>query len=114
VIRLATEAEWEEATNGKKYATVSGNKLQGEARCGLSWEKGTTGPVKEFDPNGDVYGQSGNAWEWCEDHYQADNTGLATTDPICLVGDERVVRGGSFGDVGDPGLLTPVVTLEPF
>ncbi|GEM_PF-2825667 len=96
VIRLATEAEWEEATNGKKFATASGDKLEGEARYGLSWKEGTTGPVKEFDPNGEVYGQSGNVWEWTEDSYQPDNTTLPSQDPVCRVGDDRVVRGGSF------------------
>lgn len=54
----------------------------------------TTSPVMSFEPNSlGLYDMAGNAWQWCEDWYDPDET-------------RRVMRGGSWYADDRSGLLS--------
>jgi formylglycine-generating enzyme required for sulfatase activity len=112
--RLPTEAEYEYAArgglNGKKYSW--GDELMPNGKPSANWWQGrfpdvNTGedgfagraPVKSFAPNGyGLYDITGNVWEWNADWYRDDyyDNSPRANPTGAAIGDERVIRGGSF------------------
>lgn len=105
--RLPTETEWEYAAKGGKYSEnftfAGGNKLNTVGWFGK--KRGTTNPVGQKTANElSIFDLSGNVAEWCSDWYD-ENYYKGTVDAVNPLGPDagqyKVVRGGSFFDVGD-------------
>jgi uncharacterized surface protein with fasciclin (FAS1) repeats/formylglycine-generating enzyme required for sulfatase activity len=96
-LRLPTEAEWEFACRGGVQKPRYGELDQ------ISWHYGNGGrqshPVGTKAANGlGFHDMIGNAWEWVNDWY-SEYTKAAKTDPVGPpAGQQRVIRGGFFGD----------------
>ncbi|MBN8215601.1 MAG: formylglycine-generating enzyme family protein [Spirochaetes bacterium] len=111
--RLPTEAEWEYACRaGTRSAFHFGPSLDSRRANfdgGAPYGKGKKGPALEgttvvrrypANPWG-LYDLHGNVWEWCHDFLGA-YPRAPLTDPMGPGrGDERIVRGGSWGCSGD-------------
>lgn len=100
---LPTEAEWEYAARGGNKAQryeYSGSNTIGDVAWYRSNSSSTTHPVKTKQANElGIYDMSGNVWEWCSDWYGSYSSS-AQTDPVGpSSGSERVLRGGSWGDL---------------
>ena len=115
--RLPTEAEWEYSCRGgarsstpfhfgdslsSTQANFDGNYPYGDADKGPYLKKTT--PVGSYDkPNGfGLHDMHGNVWEWCADWYETDYyTKSPKKDPQGPEnGTRRVLRGGSWPDLG--------------
>ncbi|MFW9997164.1 MAG: SUMF1/EgtB/PvdO family nonheme iron enzyme [Candidatus Odinarchaeota archaeon] len=103
--RLPTEAEWEKGARGglinRKYPW--GNEPPNAFRCDFNrFESFSILPSKTFPPNNyGLYAMSGGVWEWTSDWYGADyyRTSSRENPAGPEIGEERVLRGGSWADV---------------
>jgi formylglycine-generating enzyme required for sulfatase activity len=104
--RLPTEAEWEYAARAgsqtkfcfgdsketlEEYAWFGGNLFKN-----FLWGKSHPVAKKRHNQWG-VHDMHGNVWEWCQDWYGNYPTGKVTDPKGPLLGDCRVLRGGSWG-----------------
>lgn len=102
--RLPTEAEWEYAarantTTKYSWGNEAGSMKANCAGCGSLWDSKYTAPVGQFEPNPwGLFDMHGNVWEWVQDSWRADYTGVPTNGEAWLgpKGSEIVVRGGSW------------------
>ncbi|CAN2041860.1 formylglycine-generating enzyme [Candidatus Magnetomoraceae bacterium gMMP-15] len=111
--RLPTEAEWEYAcragtttpfyfgeTISTDQANYDGNYIYGNGKKGI-YRKKTT-PVGSFPENAfGLFDMHGNIWEWCQDIYSSSAYSKHQRfNPIYAnSGSDRVIRGGSWGDL---------------
>ena len=120
---LPTEAQWEYACRGGQSTSLpfgigEGTKLTHDmanfhtywpydvAQGGNYNDVSGTGNVGQTTAVGSypyangygLYDMHGNVWEWCLDQWGGtDNyTSLSPTDPLCIAGINRVLRGGSW------------------
>ncbi len=107
--RLPTEAEWEYAcragtatpystgeTISTDQANYNGNFVYGAGKNGMYRAK--TMPVGSFPPNPwGLYDVHGNVWQWCQDLFD-EYPKKDVVDPLCVTGENRVIRGGSWID----------------
>jgi len=100
--RLPTEAEWEYAAKEGERNSVfrySGSENVEE----VAWYSDNSGirskEVGTKEPNAlGIYDMSGNVWEWCTDRWY-DYTATPKENPYVSSGSNRVVRGGSSGNI---------------
>ncbi|MDM8535882.1 formylglycine-generating enzyme family protein [Desulfobacterales bacterium HSG17] len=114
IYRLPTEAEWEYACRagtdtpfsfGKCLSTDQAN-YDGNyplEDCPKGTFRGKTTPAGSLEANAwGLYDMHGNVWEWCQDRfgdYTFEAIDKAVVDPVgAIEGDDRVVRGGSWGN----------------
>ena len=101
---LPTEAQWEFAARGGKlnhgYKFSGSNNL--DAVAWYSNNADSTHAVATKRPNElGLYDMSGNVMEWCSDYFGA-YPETAQEDPAGPeTGNERVIRGGSWGNVSN-------------
>ncbi len=112
VYRLPTEAEWEYACRaGTATATAYGNSLSstqanfnGNSPYGGAAQGpylGTTTKVGSYAPNAwGLYDMHGNVSEWCWDCYGTYPSGSVTDPRGPNTGLSHMIRGGSWGSVG--------------
>ena len=95
--RLPTEAEWEYACRaGTSTAFSYGDSI---TKSDANIYGATVKDVGWYKPNAfGLYDMHGNVWEWCEDWYGVYPAGSVIDPKGSAMGEDRVLRGGSFYD----------------
>jgi len=97
--RLPTEAEWEYAARGGSAGAHYGN-VDEIAWC-INNSRGRTHEVAQKRANGfGLFDVLGNVWEWVNDWYDQNyyQSSPSQDPPGPASGNERILRGGSWGD----------------
>jgi len=100
--RLPTEAEWEYACRAgtpTKYSFGNAPEKLGQYAWFKENANKTSHPVGQKRPDQwGFYDMHGNVWEWCNDYYSEDYYQKSPVENPTgpAVGDERVLRGGSW------------------
>ena len=97
--RLLTEAEWEYAARaGTTTPWHTGNSITTSQANHVNTK---TELVRSYSGNAfDLYDVHGNVWEWVEDCYERNYSGLATDGSANVKAScSRVYRGGSWDDI---------------
>ena len=103
VYHLPTEAEWEYSCRGGATSLKPfhfGDSLS-PREANFNGAVGRPTPVGSYPANAfGLFDMHGNVWEWCADWY-GPYTHKSVKDPTgASTGERRVLRGGSWGDVG--------------
>jgi formylglycine-generating enzyme required for sulfatase activity len=115
--RLPTEAEWEWfARGGQNYKYAGSDTIDG-----VAWYRiGDTGTgsrdVKTKSPNGyGLYDMSGNIYEWCWDWDGTKDNPIdsSTASDGVTSGVNRVVRGGSWGNIESSCRISSRHSFDP-
>ena len=107
---LPTEAEWEYACRAGSTTQYhfgdDEESLNDYAWYGMGKADRRTHPVGEKEPNAfGLYDTHGNVWEWCADWYGKDyyKKSPENDPPGPTTGKDRVLRGGSWGNIPGAG-----------
>jgi sulfatase modifying factor 1 len=114
--RLPTEAEWERAAHGPQGFRFAYGNTYDETKANTGYRVGGTVPVGSYAPNGyGIFDLTGNVMEWCADWFS--DTWYKSSPSRNPTGPEtglsHVVRGGSWGYVGDRCLTTFRFQMTP-
>ena len=114
---LPTEAQWEYACRAgstTKYCYGDGEAELGDYAWFYENSGNSTHPVGSKKPNRwGLYDMHGNAWEWCDDGYGPYQAGTVSDPGGPPAGSDRVVRGGSRGDIGRHCRSTNRISRNP-
>ena len=94
--RLPYEAEWEYACRAGTSTAYSFGGILTKSDANI--DSDSIKAVGSYKPNAfGLYDMHGNAWEWCEDWFGSLQYGDIKDPMGPIMGERRVLRGGSFG-----------------
>ena len=123
--RLPTEAEWEYACRAGTTTPFSNGSHISDAQANFNAEIATDysisgnnighpAPVASYPPNSwGLYDMHGNVWEWVADWYAPYLSEYALDPQGPLIGEKKVIRGGSWYFGASNALSSSRRTHEP-